>query len=397
MNFFSKIISVFLFLLVFSFLAVKVQAQEDKNPVNIYFFWANGCPHCAAEEKFLKKLEDKYPQIKIFSYEVTASQENSQLLQAIGKKLSVNSSYVPFTAIGEHYFSGFLNEESTGAQIEEAVVCAIDTGCQDIVGLLVEKDSQSKKNDTLPVINLPVFGQIETKNLSLPLITFFIALLDGFNPCAMWVLLFLISLLLGMQNKTKMWVLGIVFIFTSGLVYFLFLAAWLNLFLFIGFLNWVRFLIGLFALGVGIYQVRDYFINKDGGCVVGNNPNRKKTFGKIKKLVMEKHFLVAVLGIAILAVAVNLVELICSAGLPAIFTQLLSLTPMPEWQYYLYLIFYVMIFMLDDLIIFIIAMVTLKAVGVESKYSRYSHLFGGLIIGVIGILLLFKPGWLMFG
>ena len=233
-------------------------------------------------------------------------------------------------------------------------------------------------------------------HLSLPVLTFVVALLDGFNPCAMWTLLFLISLLLGMNDRKRMWLLGTTFIAASALVYFLFLAAWLNLFLFLGFIVWVRLVVGLVALVTGGYFLRDYVVNKTGQCqVIGNR--RQKTMEKIRKIIKKKLLLLSLLGIIILAFAVNLVELICSAGLPAIYTQILSLAQLPKWQYYLYLIFYILIFMLDDLIIFFIAMITLQAVGIQSKYSRLSHLIGGILMLIIGCLLLFKPEWLMFG
>ena len=103
------------------------------------------------------------------------------------------------------------------------------------------------------------------------------------------------------------------------------------------------------------------------------------------------------IGIILLAVAVNLIELVCSAGLPAIYTQILSLATLDRWQYYLYLLLYILIFMLDDLIVFFIAMITLKAVGIENKYVRFSRLIGGILITIIGLLLLFKPEILMFG
>ena len=243
---------------------------------------------------------------------------------------------------------------------------------------------------------MPIIGEVNLRSLSLPALTFVIALVDGFNPCAMWVLLFLISILLGMADRTKMWILGSVFIFASGFVYFLFLSAWLNMFLFLGFVTWVRIAVAIVALGMGVYQLRDYWINRDGGCKVVANEKRKKIFERIKEITNKKQLFVAMFGMILLAFAVNLVELVCSAGLPAIYTQVLSLTPMPRWQYYLYLVFYIIVFMIDDLFVFVVAMTTLHAVGIESKYARYSRLIGGLIIFAIGILMLFKPEILMF-
>ena len=373
-------------------------AQETK--INLYFFWAKGCPHCSREKDFLKTLQQKYPQIEVKSFEIATNPDNAKLLQKVGEKLNADVTSIPFTVVGEHYFVGFYTAETTGKTIEDAVTCALKSGCPDIVGHLITPltpESQPQKPKTLPeTLKLPLFGNIRTKNLSLPALTFFIALLDGFNPCAMWTLLFLISLLLGMHDRKRMWILGGSFIAASGFAYFLFLTAWLNLLLFLGFIFWIRILIGLVALGAGAYNLRDFIVNKEGGCEVTGDEKRQKIFEKLRKISQQKQFLLALGGIILLAFAVNLVELVCSAGLPAIFTQILTLNKLPGWQYYLYLLFYILIFMLDDLIVFFVAMVTLQAIGIESKYARASRLIGGILMLLIGLLLLFKPELLMF-
>lgn len=396
----KKITSAFLALLFFFFLIKPVFAQT-KNKVNIHFFWSKGCPHCRREMVFLESLKEKYPQIEIKDYETSSSREAARLLLAVGKELSANVSYIPFTVIGRNYVVGFYNDETTGKEIEEKVKCALKNGCEDLVRSFTGQEpskSEMQKGRVIPEsLKVPIFGKIEIKNLSLPVLTFIIAFLDGFNPCAMWVLLFLISLLLGMKNRVKMYILGSVFIISSGFVYFLFLSAWLNLFLFLGFVLWVRIVIGIVALSAGGYNLHDYFTNREGVCKVTGSEKRQKVFEKLKEITQKKQFILALAGIILLAFAVNLIELVCSAGLPAIYTQVLSLAKLPNWQYYLYLLFYIIIFMLDDLVIFIIAMTTLHAVGIDSKYSRFSHLAGGIIMVIIGILMLFKPEFLMFG
>jgi hypothetical protein len=227
-------------------------------------------------------------------------------------------------------------------------------------------------------LTLPILGTIQTANLSLPVLSVVLGFVDGFNPCAMWTLLFLISLLLGMKDRKRMWILGTTFIITSAFVYFLFLTAWLNFFLILGFVFWVRIVIGLVALGVGIYNLRDYHLNKEG-------------------ITHERKFILAFGGIILLAFAVNLVELVCSAGLPAIYTQILSISNLSPGQHYSYILIYIFFFMIDDLVVFAIAMITLHAVGVQSKYARLSRLIGGILMLIIGALLLFKPEILMFG
>ncbi|NIV03338.1 MAG: hypothetical protein GWN59_01510 [Calditrichae bacterium] len=246
-------------------------------------------------------------------------------------------------------------------------------------------------------IGLPFFGEIDIANFSLPILTLIIAALDGFNPCAMWVLVFLISLLLGIPNAGRRWLLGLVFILASGFVYFLFLAAWLNLFLFLGFLIWVRIAVGVLAIFAGVYYLREFWVNREGVCKVTSSPTRRWILDYLKEAAQGKKLIIALGGIILIAFAVNLIELICSAGLPAIYTQVLALSELPKWQYYLYLIEYIVVFMLDDMIVFSVAMVTLQMAGLGTKYSRYSNLIGGIIIAILGLLLIFKPGLLMFG
>ncbi len=194
-----------------------------------------------------------------------------------------------------------------------------------------------------------------------------------------------------------MWLLGGTFILTSALVYFLFLTAWLNFFLFIGFIYWIRLVVGLGALIMGGYYLKNYFTNKADVCQIEESEKKQKIIERLKNSVQKEKFIFALAGIVVLAAVVNLFELLCSIGLPAIYTNILSLSDLSTVKYYLYLLLYIFFFMLDDMVVFIIAMVTLKAVGMTKKYSRYSALIGGILILIIGVLLLFKPAWLMFG
>jgi hypothetical protein len=239
-------------------------------------------------------------------------------------------------------------------------------------------------------------GKVNLKELSLPALTFLLGILDGFNPCAMWALIFLITLLIGLKNRRRMFILGTVFIFISGAIYFLFMAAWLNLFIFLGFIIWIRLIIGGAALTSAYYSLRDFFQNKEGVCEVVNKEKKIKIVDRMKKVLHEKSFFWSLIGIIFLAAGVNLIELICSAGLPAIYTQILILNNLPIWQYYLYMLGYIFFYILYDLIIFWVAMKTLKVVNMTGKYSRYSRLVGGILMLIIGILMILKPKWLMF-
>ncbi|MBU1167352.1 hypothetical protein KKC60_03005 [Patescibacteria group bacterium] len=392
------------------------KADDSAEELNIYFFHGDGCPHCAdADEFFKNELEPTYPNLKIHRFELWYDKDNQKLLQKVVDELDIQGNSVPITIVGGKPIYGYGTDSTTGATIEKEIKRCLESAeaCEDPVEGIVARhkgiDPQSieevsqiqpsleNAGEIPEKVKVPLFGDIEIKSFSLPVLSVILGTLDGFNPCAMWVLLFLISFLLKMENTFRRWVLGIAFILASGAVYFVFMAAWLNFFIFIGYIVWVRALIGLVALGTGIYNIREYYINKNATCKVTKNNKRQKTFEKLKKITSSTSFWVALGGIILLAFAVNLVELLCSLGLPAVFTNVLTLSNVPSYQYYLYILLYIFFFMLDDMIVFAVAMLTVKAFGLDSKYSRYSTLIGGLIILVIGILMLLKPEWLMFG
>jgi len=374
----------------------NTESIENQEPVVVKLFWGVGCPHCRAAESFLDSIQHNYSNLVIEKYEVYYNKKNQDLMKKEAERLGIDVKGVPFIVIGNEYSTGYQSDSTTGEQL---IVLIEDTQKKG----QVHAEENSNKNqidqqsDIPDSIAIPLLGEVKTSSLSLPVFTMVIAAIDGFNPCAMWTLLFLISLLLGMEDRRRMWLLGSVFVVTSGLVYFLFLSAWLQFFSFFGYVRWLQIGIGTLALALGGYYLWDFWNNHTGGCRVTNNENRKKVFLQLKELTQKKQLIIALVGIVGLAIAVNLVELICSAGLPAIYTQVLSLSNLLWWQYYLYLLLYIFIFMLDDLFIFFTAMITLKAIGTESKYAKFSHCFGGIILLLIGLLLLLKPDLLMFG
>jgi len=402
-----KYIIIFLFAFCFLF-SSPVQAKDT---VNIYFFWGEECPHCAKEKELLEYYQHKYPYIEVLDFELYSNFSNGQTLSSVASILGVRVDGVPFTVIGDKSFSGY-SETISPDQISERIEYCYNNNCPDSLAELFEPESNNIVADNVigkqaisnsgevedkRFINVPGLGEIDAVNFSLPLITIVMGVLDGFNPCALWTLLFLISLLLGMKNKKKMWILGGAFIVASASVYFMFMAAWLNFILFIGFILWVRLLIGGVALFGGSYNLKEFFFNKESGCKVTNDEKRQKVFARLKQIIQQKSFWISFVGIILLAFTVNLVELLCSAGLPAVYTQILALNNLVGWQYYAYILLYIFFFMIDDLFIFFVAMTTLQMTGISTKYSRYSKLIGGVIMVIIGILLFFKPEWLMFG
>jgi len=393
----------FLFFLVL-FFPLFVEAKED---VTLYFFHGDGCPHCREENKFLKKMSKKYSNLNIVKYEVWYNEENSALLDKVFDAYKINVSGVPTTIIGDTYISGY--DDTIGDKIERAIEYYSSHKSDDYVSKISDgsftQDDFPKKNGFLEQeksydkemsFNLPFFGKINLKTASLTTAAVVIGLIDGFNPCAMWILLFLISVLMGMNNKKRMWILGITFLLTSALVYLGIMLSWIEIVVKITAIIWIRNIIAIVALIGGIINLRSFIKSNDSGCEVVDDKKRKKIFQKIRKFTIEKSFFLAIIGIVGLAISVNVVELACSAGLPIVFSELLVLNHTSSMMRFFYTILYVFFFLIDDLIVFFIAMFTMKVTGISTKYNKYSHLIGGVIMVLIGILLIVKPGWLMF-
>lgn len=245
---------------------------------------------------------------------------------------------------------------------------------------------------------VPILGEFNAKTVSLPLLSMIMGAVDGFNPCAMWILIFLITMLFNMKDRRKMWILGLTFITTSGLIYLLFMMSWLNLATFLTKIPYIRLLISIFSVIFGMINIYRYLnaLDKDVGCDITNQKQRNKIMERIKKIITEKKFILSLLGIIILAVSVNILELLCSLGLPVIFTQVLAINNLTTFQYAIYIFIYILFFLIDDILIFFIAMKTLNIKGISNKYTKYSHLIGGIIMLILGLLMALKPEWLMF-
>lgn len=404
----KKIKKIIFTLLLFIF-PLNVFAYQD-DMINLYLFHGDGCPHCADEIEFLNSISEEYSNnLNIVKYEVWHNDENAKLLDKVWDAFSINRRGVPTTVIGNTIFTGY--GPNSGNSIKRAINFYLENEYSDVVsqiidGTFVKEEEkgedefvkQEAKSDKELTVDVPVFGKTNLKKMSIGFASVLIGLIDGFNPCAMWVLLFLISLLIGMKDRKKMWILGLTFLATSALVYMFIMLSWISIAVKITTINWIRIIIALVALIGGVINLYSFIkgLKSNGGCDVVDEGKRKKIFTKIKKAVNNKSFIMAIIGIMALAVSVNLVELACSAGLPVVFSELLAINNIGGMGRIFYTLIYIFFFLLDDLIIFFIAMFTMNVTGISTKYNNVSHLIGGLIMIIVGVLLIFNPGILMF-
>jgi hypothetical protein len=347
----------------------------------VHFFSVTGCPHCADQRAFNERLANIYPLIQILEHDAATPQGRALLDQLLEERGIVYEPGFPITIFGNQVFGDWESEETSGTAIEEALQQCLAGNCPPPTGEEPGEDG----------IVLPIIGRLVPSEYSLPALAVVLGVVDGFNPCALWVLLYLISLVMTLRDRKRIWLIVGSFVLASGILYFLFMTAWLNVFLFIGYVRPVTVVIGLVALGGGILQIRELIRTKgEIVCEVTSEESREKTMAKMQKIVSSPITLGTIVGIVALAFAVNAIEFVCSAAIPAVFTQVLSLAGLSTFQYYGYILLYVFFFMLNNLVIFGAAAFALTS-NLGVRYAKYARPIGAAILIILGALLLFAP------
>ena len=370
--------------------------------VDIEVFTRAGCPRCDAAKRFLDDLQQERPGLRIVVHDVGQDPAALARLQELGVTLGIRTLGVPAFALRGELLIGFLSAPTTGGQLKAlldkplappgetapAEVCSPEptTSCPpETSGLPPEVDT----------IDTPWFGRLSVRELGLPIFTLVVGFLDGFNPCAMWVLLFLLSLLVNLQDRGKMVLIGGTFVVISGLVYFAFMAAWLNIFLWLGLSRPTQVVLGGIAVIVGSINVKDFFAFGHGVSFSIPAAAKPGLYVRVRRILQAENLLGALVGVVGLAVLVNMIELLCTAGFPAVYTRILTLSQLPWWAYYGYLGLYNLAYMFDDSVMLLIAVITLGRRKLQEKEGRCLKLISGAVMLGLGVVLIAKPGWLM--
>ena len=367
---------------------------------DIELFARPGCPRCAAAARFLDKLQEQggsgVSRLKVRELDVSADTVARERLAELARAAGVRGLGVPAFLVRGQLLVGFRSEQTTGAQIAALLQGATVPLAGEEIGAVCTSEAAacSTLDDEEGVVHSRLFGRLSAGRLGLPLFTIVIGLLDGLNPCAMWVLLFLLSLLARLKSRRKMFLIGGTFVLVSGGVYFAFMAAWLNVFLLIGISLIVRIVLAGLAILIGAINIKDFFAFKRGVSLSIPESAKPGLYKRVRQIVQARSLLLSLSGALVLAIVVNFVELLCTAGFPAVYTRVLTLRHLPWWTYYLYLALYNVFYMLDDSIMLVIAIVTLGHRKLQEDEGRWLKLVSGAVMLIVGVVLLIRPAWL---
>lgn len=371
--------------------AAAVPAQQESKPLVVTLFWGDGCPHCEREKAYLNELIRRQPGITVRDYEVWKNKENKALYQKVLSSSGVKQAGVPTTVVGTAVFMGFNDQMRTA--IGDAITRCLREGCPDGVAELKSQGlSQDTKQDE--PISLPLLGSIDPAKVSLPVFTLVIGALDSFNPCAFFVLLFLLSMLIHVRSRGRMFLIGGIFVLFSGLIYFLFMAAWLNVFMIVGQITAITVAGGIVALLIGGINVKDFFLFKQGVSLSIPEAAKPKLFERMRGLLKAPTLPAMAAGTVVLAISANAYELLCTAGFPMVYTRVLTLHKLTTAQYYQYLVLYNIVYVLPLALIVAVITVTLGARKLTEWQGRQLKLLSGLMMLSLGFILIANPALL---
>ncbi|MFP4112619.1 MAG: hypothetical protein ACLFUO_06510, partial [Candidatus Woesearchaeota archaeon] len=290
-----------------------IQAQ-DNNTLDIHVFVGETCPHCKELEHYLDSLEEDYENINPIYYEVWHNQDNQALFQQMAQEHGIQARGVPTMFAGEEHFVGY------SPQMNEDIIRAINKNLNHIKNNS-DETNETQDNITGESVNLPIIGEVRSEAISLPVLTVILGFLDGFNPCAFFVLLFLLSMLVYAKSKKRMLIIGLTFVFFSGLIYFLFMSAWLNFFMITKNITIITTIAGIVALTIAAINIKDFFAFKKGVSLSVSDEHRKSLIAKMRSLLKAESMTSMMIGTIALAIAANMYELLCTAGFPMVFTK----------------------------------------------------------------------------
>ncbi len=245
------------------------------------------------------------------------------------------------------------------------------------------------------VVDLPWLGRVQVGDMGLFALTLAIGLIDGFNPCAMWVLVFLMSVLVNVHDRKKMIVIAGTFVVVSGIAYLAFMAAWFSVFQLIGLLRPVQVTLGVTAIVIGAVHIKDFFAFHRGLTLSIPESAKPAIYRRVREIVSAKSLAIALLGAITLAIAVNLVELLCTSGLPALYTEILTMQHYPWWMNYLFLLLYIAAYMFDDTVLVTAVIATLSRRRLQEREGRWLKFLSGAVILILGCVMVVRPEWLV--
>jgi cytochrome c biogenesis protein CcdA/glutaredoxin len=364
--------------------AAGALAAEPPAGVDLVVFYGEGCPYCAAELEFLDKLGRDEPTLHVVAYEVWNSDANRAVFRAFAADLGFEASSVPTTILGDRVWVGF--DPTIASEIERAVAVAASPG---------KPTSPAVADEDAVVVDVPFLGPVDVGDRSLIVATLAIGLVDGVNPCSLWVLAMLLALVLHGGSRARVSLVGGVFLTVSALLYGLYIVGFYSALSYMGAASWIRWTVALVVATLGVVQLRDAMQPGHGPSLSIPRDRRPGLYRRMRALAVSDRGLASVVGAtAALAVGVSLLETPCTAGLPVLWTGMVADRDVGAAGFAFLFALYLSVFLLDELLLFGAAVVTMRATKLQERHGRELKLLSGLVMVTLAGVLVVRPALL---
>jgi glutaredoxin len=377
-------------------LSAAAEARPEPHRVVLEIFTREGCPHCDEAKRFLAVLHRRRPNLDVVERDVVRDPHALERLRSLARKHGVEVVGVPTFFVAGELVVGYL-EGVTDKRLEALVERAetVPHGAQSRAGAcLAEETGPCEGAVPAPApegeaVEIPILGhRLTVSDVGLPAFTFALGLLDGFNPCSMWVLILMLSLLASLRDRLRMLAIAGTFIAVQGLAYFAFMAAWLNAFLLVGLSRASEVVLGGIACLAGFVHLKDFWALGRGISLSIPRSAKPGIYARMRGILVAENLPGALAGTFVLAILVQIVELLCTSGFPALYTRILTLQRLEPWSYYGYLLLYDFAYVLDDVFVLAIGVATLSQRRLQEREGRWLKLVSGAAMVGLGVYLL---------
>jgi cytochrome c biogenesis protein CcdA/glutaredoxin len=378
----AKALRVLMALVLAALLAVAVglaggaAAASSGDEVELTLFWGEGCPHCAAEKEWLATAVEQYPWLTVRQYEVFNDAENRALLERTAEGLGLEVTAVPVTVIGDRYWVGWSDA------IRDEVVAAIREPGR------VEPDAERPATGKTSKVDVPLVGDVTVSSDSLVVSTLVIGFVDGVNPCSLWVISVLLAIVVRTGSRRRVLAIGSAFLVVTAAMYALYMAGIYSAMGVVAHLGAVQLVVAVLAGVFGVVGIKDYFAYKVGVSFTIPDSSKPGLYRRMRAAAGHQQLLPALAATAGLAVGVSLLETPCTAGFPVLWTGLLDANGVHAAGAALLFGLYMVPFLLDELVVFTVAVVTLRATKLQERHGRLLKLVGGTMMLALAVTVL---------
>ncbi|MFH0987544.1 MAG: hypothetical protein V1841_01465 [Patescibacteria group bacterium] len=347
-------------------------SATEKN-IEISFFYRRTCPYCSREKVFLDEIEKKYPEVKVNRY-LAEDPRNQELLEKLAREHNAERyiGLVPLTFIGKDFFLGFDDKEGIGKEIDNSI----------------QRQLKGIKDSSGEGITLPFVGRIDQSKYSLPVLAVILGFLDGFNVCSLGALVLILGIVLALRSRAKISVFGVVYILTTTIVYGLLIALWYKIFSILApYIKVMDAIVGLIAIAGAIYFLRQFLKFKKQGpvCEAEEGGIASKFSTRLQESLKNPGNIIGVIGsILLFAAVITVVEFPCSATVPVVFAAIVAKSNISTLQYLLCIAIYMLFYMIDEIILFLVAAFTMKIWLASKKITTWLTLIEAIILFFLG-------------